>query len=165
MVILIGIDVNKAFSKTRDEMMQPHIKSSYEYLNTNDEYHNHLSIMMVVDSFFILQFLFDHDRRACNIQIKCDILKLDNQIPLFMLKEFFDKMKEALLYPDPYGVMYDQDPVRINKLLVQKAYRELSPFDITIDDIRIDDTVENEEPHLLACIYTIVSPFLQIHYI
>ena len=165
MVILIGIYVNKAFYKTVNEMMRPQIESSYDWLNTDDEYRNELSIMMVVDSFFILQFLFGHDRRAHDIQIKCDILKLENQIPLFVLKEFFDKVKEALLCPDPYGVMYDQDAVRINKLLVQKAYRELSPFDITIDDIRIDDTVEKEEPHLLACIYTIVSPFLQIHYL
>ena len=82
-----------------------------------------------------------------------------------MLKNVFDKAKEALLCPNPYGVMYDQDVVRISRLLVQKAYRELSPFDITIDDIQIDDTVEKEEPHLLACIYTIISPFLQIHYL
>ena len=108
MVILIGIDVNKAFYKTRNEMMWPQIESSYDWLNTNDKYSNDLSIMMVVDSFFILQFLFGHDRRACGIQIKCDILKMENKIPLFMLKEVFDKVKEALLCPDPYGVMYDQ---------------------------------------------------------
>ena len=77
-----------------------------------------------------------------------------------MLKEVFDKVKEALLYPNPYGVMYDQDPVRINKLLVQKVYKELSSFDITIDDVRIDDIVEKGEPHLLACIYTIFYPFM-----
>ena len=82
-----------------------------------------------------------------------------------MLKDVFDKVKEALLYPDPYGIMYDQDAVRIDRLLMQKAYRELSPFDITIGDIQIDDTVEKEEPYLLAWIYTIVSKFLQIHYL
>ena len=100
MVILIGIDVNKAFYKTGNEMMQLQIESSYDWLNTANEYRNDLSIMMVVDSFFILQFLFGHDRHARDIQIKRDILKLENQIPLFVLKEVFDKVKEALLRPD-----------------------------------------------------------------
>ena len=54
MVILIGIDVNKDFYKTGNEMMRLQIESSYDWLNTDDEYRNDLSIMMVVDSFFIL---------------------------------------------------------------------------------------------------------------
>ena len=93
MVILIGIDVNKAFYKTGNEMMRPQIESSYDRLNTDDEYRNDLSIMMVVDSFFILQFIFGHDRHAHGNQIKCDILKLENHIPLFVLKEVFDKVE------------------------------------------------------------------------
>ena len=54
MVILIGIDVNKAFYKTWNEMMWSQIESSYDWLNTDNEYRNDLSIMMVVDYFFIL---------------------------------------------------------------------------------------------------------------
>ena len=95
MVILIGINVNKDFYKTGNEMMQLQIESSYDWLNTDDKYRNDLSIMMVVDSFFILQFLFGHDCCARDIQIKCDILKLENRIPLFVLKEVFDKIQHG----------------------------------------------------------------------
>ena len=72
MVILIGIDVNKAFYKTGNEIVRSQIKSSGDWLNIDNEYHNDLSIMMVVDSFFILQYLFGHDRRAHSIQITAD---------------------------------------------------------------------------------------------
>ena len=72
LVILIDIDVNKAFYKTGNEIVRSQIKSSGDWLNIDNEYHNDLSIMMVVDSFFILQYLFGHDRRAHSIQITAD---------------------------------------------------------------------------------------------
>jgi hypothetical protein len=138
------------------EEMRPHIESFYDWSNTDNDYRNDLGLMMAVDCFFILQFLFGHDRRAHGIQIKCDILKLENQIPLSVLKLVFDKVKKALLHPHLYHDIYYKEACRINRLLVLKAYKELCPFDITPDDIQSD------EPHLLACIHAIVLQFLQI---
>ena len=43
-------------------LMRPHIESFYDWSNmTDDEYRDDLALMMVVDSFFILQFLFGPD--------------------------------------------------------------------------------------------------------
>lgn len=144
------------------EFMRPQLESFYDWSNTHNDYRHDLGLMMAVDSIFILQFLFGHDGRAHGIQIKCDILKLDNQIPLAVLTLVFDKVKEALLHPHLYAHMCSQDASTIKGLLVQTAYKELSPYNITPDDKQIDDVVQREEPHLLGCLHAIVSGFLPI---
>jgi hypothetical protein len=58
--------------------------------------------MMVVDSFFLLQFLFGHCRSEHGSNIKC---MLENQIPLFVLRDMFDKVETTLvswLIDDPW---------------------------------------------------------------
>lgn len=144
------------------ELMRPQIESFYDWSNTDEEYRIDLGLMMAVDSFFILQILFGHGRRAHHTQIKCDIVKLENQIPLCVLKQVFDKVKEAILHPDLYRhILYYQDSSRINRLMLQRACKELSPFDITPAEEQIDSAVE-KEPHLLGCIHAIISRFLPI---
>jgi len=78
--------------------------------------------------------------------IKCDILKLENQVPLSVMKTIFEYAKEALIFDDRF-----QD---FNGLL-QKTCLMLSPF--SVDDVSSDndtkvisDAVE-KEPHLLGC--------------
>lgn len=144
------------------EFMRPQLESFYDWSNTHIDYPHDLGLMMAVDSIFILQLLFSHDGRAHAIEIKCDILKLENQIPLAVLTLVFDKVKEALLHRDHYKGMCSQDAGTIKRLLVQTAYKELSPYDIAPDDKQIDDIVQREEPHLLGCIHAIVSGFLRI---
>jgi len=82
------------------------------------------------------------------ICIKCDILKLENQIPLSVLKEVFHYGKVISMDQDFNNVLY-------------KTYINLCPFDqmgVTNYEARLN----LGEPHLLGLMHALVSPFLQI---
>lgn len=87
---------------------------------------------------------------ALQVCIKCDMLKLENQIPLSVLKQVFEKGKNVLAYEHERQFSY----------LLKKAYTVLSPFEVGKADnnLKIDDT----KSHLLDCMQAIVSPFLQM---
>lgn len=120
-------------------------------------YSQNFARMMVVDSIFLLHFLFslfsnelsdpDIDLSTLQICIKCDILKLENQIPLSVLKHVFENLQSLI----------SEGHQDFNQLL-QKAYKELSPFDQAYGtNIR-----QEKEPHLLGSMHAFVSPFLQM---
>jgi hypothetical protein len=87
--------------------------------------------------------------------IKCDIVKLENQIPLYVLKGVFEKLKETLIVDKGYQYF--------NQLL-EKTCKAFSPFRTPkIDDAECKQMKNfDDEPHLLGCMHTFVCPFLQI---
>jgi hypothetical protein len=126
----------------RIRRMQPDIQRFYDWpISNKDElYSQNFALMMAVDSSFLLSFLFglfglddqpqqqpadpgspssDDDiittLSTLQICIKCDILKLENQIPLSVLKEVFDYGKVSFIYQD------------FNNVLCQ-TYIKLCPF-------------------------------------
>lgn len=90
---------------------------------------------------------------ALQVCIKCDMLKLENQIPLSVLKQVFEKGKDVLAYEHEREFSY----------LLKKAYTVLSPFEVGKADnqLNIDDALATKS-HLLDCMQAIVSPFLQM---
>lgn len=76
--------------------------------------------------------------------IKCDILKLENQIPLSVLKRVFENID---------GSDFDQ--------LLQKTTMELSPFsaDVCNDG---DNAIKDEKQHLLGYVHAFIAPNLQM---
>lgn len=167
------------------EQMLPEIACFYDWpisTNTEGDYSKNFALMMAVDSSFLLRFLFTllrfHDPsqptgsgsldspsldadviRLCStlqVSMKCDIVKLENQIPLYVLKGVFEKVKETLIVDQCYQYF--------NQLL-QKTCKEFSPFRTPeIGDAEIKQmNYIDEEPHLLGCMHSFVCPFLQIH--
>lgn len=99
---------------------------------------------------------FSHDSgvnlSALQVCIKCDILKLENQIPLSVVKHVFDNGKQFLAEAHERDFSY----------LLKKTYTVLSPFEVAYPDaLAIPDAVAMK-PHLLDCMQAIVSPFLQM---
>lgn len=170
--------------------------------NTEDQYSKNFALMMAVDSSFLLRFLFTllgfHDVshstgassdsspsldadvvRLCTtllLSVMCDIMKLENQIPLYVLRGVFQKVKETLIIDKGHqeNLITDQghqETLIIDKghkyfnLLLQKMCKKFSPF-------RVPEIGESEhkqmneiddEPHLLGCMHSFVSPFLEMH--
>lgn len=166
------------------DQMLPEIACFYDWRplsgSMKSDYSMNFALMMAVDSSFLLSFLFTLFRfqdlsqpagshlsldgdviRLCSTlqaSIKCDIMKLENQIPLYVLKGVFEKVKEAFTVHKGF-----QD----FNLLLQKTCSEFSPFrrpEIDSDDER-ERIIKNidEEPHLMGCMHAFVSPLLQMH--
>lgn len=76
--------------------------------------------------------------------IKCDILKLENQIPLAVLKGVFENIG---------GRNFDQ--------LLQKTTTELSPFSSHVCNDG-DKAINDEKQHLLGYMHTFIAPNLQM---
>lgn len=132
------------------EMKLQDIARFYAVPVPSGEFGKNFAVMMTVDSFFILQFLTGYGRIENAMDIKCDILKLENQIPLFVLISVW---KETLLSK---RVVDDGQP---QSFLIRKAYSKLSPFEILVD---FDSPEGKEPPHLLSGFHTVVSRFLCI---
>jgi hypothetical protein len=116
-------------------------------------YSKKFALMMAIDASFLLNFLFSLSASThrdmislstLHVCIKSDILKLENQIPLSVLRIIFDNQKSEVGHQD------------FNKLL-EKSSTVLSPFDF---DNEIDVA---EERHLLGFMHAFVSPFLHMH--
>jgi len=139
--------------------MQQQIEDFYDWKISRDgEYAEHFALMMAIDASFLLRFLSsnsgssDADMKCLSrieVSIKCDILKLENQIPLFVLfvlRETLNSAGHQALYPTV------QD---FSKLWQNKYSTELSPFN-QFDRTNNDDG----QPHLLGCLHAFVSPLL-----
>lgn len=154
-----GFNLDEIVAKIEESRTQ--IETFYECSIPEGDYCKKFALMMAVDSFFLLQFLFGHYRGEHGSNIKCDILMLENQIPLFVLKEMFDKAKGALV-PALANITLSENAIKY--FLVRKAYMELSPFDITPDTLihyaLNKSTPKTTHPHLLACMHGIVLQFL-----
>lgn len=159
-----------------------------------DDYSKNFALMMAVDSSFLLRFLFNlfrfHDLsqpmganddsnpsnakldadvvRLCStlrFSFVCDIMKLENQIPLYVMKGVFEKLKETLIIDKSH-----QETLIIDKghryfnLLLQKMGKEFSPFRVPEigEAERKQMNLIDDEPHLLGCMHSFVSPFLQM---
>lgn len=109
----------------------------------------------MVDSLFLLYFLLGNEFYSGNgIHIKCDILKLENHIPLFALREFFEKFELSWILCLEGGI----------RELLWRVCKVLFMFDIFILIPAIPkDTLMDS--HLLGSFDTIVSPFLKIELI
>ncbi|GLJ20414.1 hypothetical protein SUGI_0370800 [Cryptomeria japonica] len=111
--------------------------------------------MMMVDGLFLYQFLknglhllqrdaSERHNRCGEIltptltSIRCDLVKLENQIPLFLLTEI------------------DEDILKV----LSSGIPNLSSFQVSHD---IEDIDYEEEHHLLGCMHKYLSSFLQIH--
>lgn len=147
------------------EHLRPKIERFYHWAPITDaENSQKFALMMAVDSSFLLHFLlFLSTRPGAGVAslgsdndmveispllecIKCDILKLENQIPLDVLKEVFVKIDGR-----------DEKFVE----LLQKASKELSPF--SVDKCNDDGKKPiNDERHLLGCMRACVAPIIQI---
>ncbi|GLJ20396.1 hypothetical protein SUGI_0370530 [Cryptomeria japonica] len=120
--------------------------------------------MMMVDAFFLYQFLQNglhvlkressqRQKRYNEIftptltSIRCDILKLENQIPLSLLKEIDSTLNN-------------------NKLqeCLNSSIPHLSCFQVSHNPLSHNPTLEyKDEYHLLGCMHKYVSSLLQIH--
>lgn len=129
------------------------IRSCYnKYLNFNGET---LIWIIVVDASFLLEFLqegrvIDYSRRkllAHNETLR-DIVKLENQIPLFVLRKILEfKLSSLELADDVLLAMF------------MKLFREISPFEIIKEDhpeIQI-----SQSAHLLDFLYEMIVPKLE----
>lgn len=165
----------KSFKSIVDlmEEMRPDIDRFYHWPATGsnstttevEERPQNFALMMAVDSSFLLDFISRYISRKANyslyldplqVCIKSDILKLENQIPLTVLRRVFEYKREA------------SEPEDLNDLndLLLKACRELSPFEIiNVSDNHMEQYLLNEaapKKHLLYCMHAFVSPILKI---
>lgn len=155
------------------ERKRSDIEQFYDWKIKEGENYSNFALMMAVDSTFLLCFLFSlftsetagtlpsgssrpeddmSNFSALQPCIKCDILKLENQVPFSVLKEVFENVKEALS---------DADHERQFPYLLKKTYTVLSPFDVSDIDSLDTETVA-ERTHLLDCMQAMVSPFLDM---
>ena len=144
------------------EEMQQEIECFYDCPITSRDgmYSKNFALMMAIDACFLLNFLFslsattDRDMislSTLHVCIKSDILKLENQIPLSVLRIVFDNQKSEAGHQD------------FNKLL-EKSSTVLSPFDFDLVDTDNDNEIDvAEERHLLGFMHAFVSPFLHMH--
>lgn len=124
----------------------------------SDKNSGNFALMMVLDSLFLMHFLSRRDHGERRVEIMCDILKLENQIPLFAFEEVFKfKFPRSL------------DLASSLELLLEKAYEQLSPFDLfheippcTSSEQNYPAIEKEPEPHLLGCMHAIISPHLAI---
>lgn len=149
-----GRDLEKKFEKIYN--MWPYCQSFYNLSITEGENSNGFTLMMVLDSFFLMYFLSTPNQGEQRVDIKCDILKLENQIPLVMLQDIF----KIFQFPKNYKLAYS-----LQNLLV-RAYKQLSPFDLSHKSIprsliKQFDAALEKEPHLLGCLHAIISPHLE----
>lgn len=148
------------------ECFRPHFERFYDWpISEEGEYSKNFSLMMAIDSSFLFVFLFrlfshelddpsiDDDLIEFHLTIKCDILKLENQIPLPVLKGIFESVKEAKLFHEGHTDF---------KTLLANTFTELSPFDRTYDLDGHAAAAAEGEPHLLGCLHAFVSPFLDM---
>lgn len=146
-IIERGKSLNDVFEMI--ESMRPQFNQFYNWPQITEG--KNFSLMMVMDSLFLLYFLVGHDRGQYAVRINCDILKLENQIPLFLLKDCFVKFELPRVLDVNYSIT----------TLLEKAYKELSPFDVVVD-ISSHAQEAERQPHLLGSIHAILSRFLQI---
>lgn len=121
------------------EASREHIASFYECPIPEGEYCKNFAFMMMVDAFFILSFILTAYNFENAVDIKCDIIKLENQIPLSILTS----ASRLLSLPESILVFWALNT-------------RFSQFKINVPQVR------NEEPHLLAAIHTAFSRFLRI---
>jgi len=114
----------------------------------NSDKSGNFALMMVLDSLFLMHFLSRRDHGEHRVEIMCDILKLENQIPLFAFEEVFNKFE----FPQSLDLASS-----LSRLL-KKAYEQLSPFDLFHE---IPPAIE-KEPHLLGYMHATISPHLAI---
>lgn len=161
--------------------MRPEIESFYRWpTSTDGEYSQNFALMMAIDSSFLLQFLImgsldgsfvestlslddGHEmERFITIYYSCicyDIVKMENQIPLFVLKEVFDYVKEASIV---------DESLPFNHLL-QKICYQFCPLQYRFLDFDIAESERNilidamaKEPHFLGCLHKSLSLVLHM---
>lgn len=146
--------------------MRPEIESFYCLpSSTEGEYCKNFALMMAIDSSFLLQFLnymlsfsistlnldpaTDNFLAVYFLCIRHDILKLENQIPLPVLKEVLDYVKETI----------DDKSI---PLLTNCCTLSPFPFDIRRDIPEKLIAEMEKEPHILGCIHTSLSQVLKM---
>lgn len=164
------------------EQMLPGIARFYDCPFRAGDYFRNFALTITVDSTFLLLFLLEFPGlhyltepanslvyemisffRIYDSSIAYDITKLENQIPLFVLKGVFEKVKEAL-----------KSDVRVedfNQLLLERMHTNLTPFWIPADTVANRESIKRnlgdamaKEPHFLGCLHSFVSQFLQIQF-
>lgn len=151
--------------------MRPEIENFYRWpISTEGEYSQNFALMMAIDSSFLLQFLntlsespkltltLDPEtQRFCMTYYACvlhDIIKVENQIPLFVLKGVLDYVIEDTI---------NNEILSFNHLLPVLC-ENLSPFPYVITCIaenkrNILIAEMAKEPHLVGCIHRFLSEF------
>lgn len=154
-VSVYGRDWKKKFEMIYNKW--PDCQRFYNLPITEGENSNGFALMMVLDSFFLMYFLSTPNQGEQRVDIKCDILKLENQIPLDRLQNFF----EIFQLPRNYKLACSLPN------LLETAYEQLSPFDLSHKSI-LSSIIEQcyaalkKEPHLLGFLHAIISPHLEI---
>lgn len=147
-------DLEKTFQMI--ENMWPNFQSFYNLSITEGEKPDGFALMMVLDSFFLMHFLLIPNQGDQGVDIKCDILKLENQIPLFMLKFFLEKFQ----FRKNDKLAYSLSDL-LDRACKQLSLSDLSDKPITPIRKQLDAAVQ-KEPHLLGCLHAIISPHLEI---
>ncbi|XP_071710349.1 UPF0481 protein At3g47200-like isoform X2 [Rutidosis leptorrhynchoides] len=123
------------------------IKESYFEMNT---YTNvELAQMMVMDGFFILEFLRSHeesggDHVLLSTDIVYDLLLLENQIPFFVLQDLFDS---TILIHKPDASL---------KNLILHVLRHIRLFVETLREV--NDLRETKPDHILGLMHKCYQP-------
>lgn len=145
--------------------LDPKIRASYHKLL--DFSNETLAWMMVIDASFLLEFLeiyamkegklltrvssrmahlVDYaGRKSAHNAILRDILMLENQIPLFVLRKMLEVQSESLEPADALLLS-----------MLSGLMKELSPFKMMLPKIHVSDT-----SHLLDCLYDMIVPKLR----
>eukprot|EP01018_Ginkgo_biloba_P032636 Gb_40233 [translate_table: standard] len=168
----------KRFCEVVESIKKPQLKSKMEdfyYLNlpegclfTSDDELTSFAWMMALDALFILEFLHNDyslpvevdiepfDISSLEVCIKCDFLKLENQIPLFILKKVYLEME----LPAKSDAEFE---TRTLKETLKKTCLALSPFD-KFDSCSKDSFIVSfkEASHFLGLMHKHVSDLVEI---
>lgn len=153
------------------ERMRPEIENFYRWpSSTEGGYSQNFALMMATDSSFLLQFLIfmcfggspsmdGETINFCKIYLGCilfDIAKLENQIPLSLLKVVFDNGKNALLF---------DTTSQFNELLLKmcKGFSlfPVLPMLMAKNERRLMQDMEREQ-HLMGCVHKCLSLVLEM---
>ncbi|XP_057815013.2 UPF0481 protein At3g47200-like [Cryptomeria japonica] len=151
--------IKKLFARVSQSDMIAEFRQFYDWKIEEDDVQN-FAWMMMIDALFLSYFLksgFEINRQESTVTVhsgassdvilpakaslRCDIVKLENQIPLSLLKKLDEIVHETSTLDS----------------IFHSQMRHLSSFQIS--DI---EKLHFNEKHLLGCIHKYVSSFLQV---
>ncbi|GLJ23131.1 hypothetical protein SUGI_0436500 [Cryptomeria japonica] len=151
-----GEIIKRLFTKVSEAHMISEFEQIY-HLKIEEEDIPEFAWMMMVDALFLHNFLLEINSKSMvplpgNATIMCDIVKLENQIPLSVLLQV---ELETTLKTSEQAVQ--NAPQRTTASLSESQIQSLCCFDVS--DINFD---AEKEKHLLDHLYQRVSSILQV---